>query len=194
MSYTALVVGWIVYFVLHSGLAMTSVKKAAERLMGNGFRYYRLGYSIISTVGLILLLMLSGSIKADYYFHPGGLLRYVSFVFTAFGVILIQVSFRQYKLSSFIGLAPERHGLRRDEILGWIRHPIYSGLILIIVGFFLFIPNTPTLTSCICMLVYLPIGIWLEERKLVREYGQAYEAYRREVPALIPRWSRLTAS
>ena len=191
MNYGVLVVGWLVYFLFHSVLASAAVKRIGEATLGTGYRYYRLVYSIISTVGLLAMLMINGSIEAPYYMEPTGWIRYTSFVFTAFGVMLIQVSFRQYKLRSFLGFAPERHGLRRDGVLGWIRHPIYSGLILIIIGFFLFIPNFPTLISCLCMLIYLPLGIWLEERKLVKEYGAAYEEYRKEVPSIIPRWSKI---
>jgi protein-S-isoprenylcysteine O-methyltransferase Ste14 len=36
--------------------------------------------------------------------------------------------------------------------------------------------------------VYLPIGIHLEERKLIATFGEAYRRYRGEVPALWPRW------
>jgi len=193
MSNTTLFVGWLIYFVLHSGLALTAVKQLAQRILGTGYRFYRLGYSIISTVGLIALLFVNGEVTAPYFFEPLGLLRYVSFVCTAFGVIILQVAFKQYRLRAFLGLIPEVHGLRRSGILAWIRHPIYSGLILIVAGFFLFIPNLPTLISCAFMLGYLPIGMWLEERKLIAEYGQAYRDYQKEVPALIPRLSKLMA-
>lgn len=191
MSKTTLCLGWLIYFGLHSGLASSSVKQIAQRMLGTGYRYYRLGYSILSTVGLIVLLGVNGLIAAPYYFEPQGLARYGSFVLTAFGVIIIQVSFREYKLRAFLGFIPEVHALRRTGILAWVRHPIYSGLILIVIGFFLFIPNLPTLLSCAFMLGYLPVGMWLEERKLVAEYGEAYRAYRKEVPALIPRWSKV---
>jgi methanethiol S-methyltransferase len=191
MEYVFLIGGWILYFGLHSLLAASSVKRSAEHRLGKGFRYYRLGYSLISLVGLVGLLFLSGSIPAAYFFSSEGVIRYVSLVFTTFGVILIQVSFRQYNLKGFLGLEPEAQHLRSDGILRWVRHPIYSGVILITVGFFLFIPNLPSLVSCLCILAYLPVGIMLEEKKLISSFGEAYRSYRKEVPALIPRWSRL---
>ncbi|MFT6214861.1 MAG: protein-S-isoprenylcysteine O-methyltransferase Ste14 [Roseivirga sp.] len=37
------------------------------------------------------------------------------------------------------------------------------------------------------LLIYLPIGIYLEEKKLIQTYGKAYIKYKEEVPALIPK-------
>ena len=34
--------------------------------------------------------------------------------------------------------------------------------------------------------IYVPIGIFFEERKLLREFGQAYEQYKSVSPMLIP--------
>ncbi len=42
------------------------------------------------------------------------------------------------------------------------------------------------LTTLISLFVYLPFGIWLEEKKLIRHFGQAYLDYRQKVPALFP--------
>jgi protein-S-isoprenylcysteine O-methyltransferase Ste14 len=88
----------------------------------------------------------------------------------------------------------EENKLQRSGVLAWIRHPIYAGLILVILGFFLFIPNLPTLVSCGCMLMYLPVGIYLEERKLIKIFGQEYIAYRNEVPAILPNFSKFRES
>jgi protein-S-isoprenylcysteine O-methyltransferase Ste14 len=35
--------------------------------------------------------------------------------------------------------------------------------------------------------VYIPIGIFLEERKLTAEFGEAYKNYRQRTPMLLPR-------
>jgi protein-S-isoprenylcysteine O-methyltransferase Ste14 len=35
--------------------------------------------------------------------------------------------------------------------------------------------------------IYLPIGIIFEEQKLVKEYGDRYKKYQKEVPMLIPK-------
>jgi methanethiol S-methyltransferase len=191
MTYGVLIGGWIAYLTLHSLLASDRVKNAAQQGLGRNYRYYRLGYSVLATLGLVALLMINGGISSDYYFEPSGLPRYISLILTTVGVMVMQRAFRNYRLKSFLGFEPEESRLRTGGALAWVRHPIYSGLILITVGFFLFIPNLPTLISCCSILVYLPIGIYLEERKLIRAFGEAYVKYRKEVPALVPRWSRL---
>lgn len=181
MSYLILIAGWIVYFALHSILALPSVKKRFHPTR------FRLLYSLLSLAGLLLLLFWNGKIQSELFIASKGPVRYLSLMLTTFGVMIIQVTFRQYSLRGFIGLAEEKTELKTTGILQYVRHPIYSGTILITLGFLLFIPNLPTLLSCCCIFAYLPIGIRLEEKKLEEFYGDAYRAYKKRVPSLIPR-------
>ena len=187
MNYFVLACGWIVYFTLHSALASEQVKAGASHSLGRLFRYYRLFYSLFSTIGLLGLLVLNGSIPAAYFFKSEGVVRYLSLMFTTFGVMTIQIAFRQYKLKSFLGFAEEKNEFKIDGILKLVRHPIYSGLTLITIGFFLFMPNLPSLISCLSVFIYLPIGIYLEEKKLIATFGERYRQYKKTVSALVPR-------
>lgn len=185
VAYGLLVAGWVAYFLLHSVLAAAQVKQWAYRWLSP--RGYRLAYSGFALTGLLLLLLVNGSIPAAYFMPSEGAIRFTSLLLTTFGVIIVQVSFRSYSLKAFLGLTAENASLlKTDGILKYVRHPLYTGTILITLGFFLFIPNLPTLISCGCVLLYLPIGIWLEERKLVQQFGDAYRDYQKRVPALIP--------
>jgi len=169
--YVILVVGWVIYFALHSALAG---------------RLNRILYVLMSTAGLLALLFYNGSIHSLKFFVSEGPVRYLSLMLTTFGVMIIQTSFRQYNFKGFIGLSDENSQLRTEGILKYVRHPIQAGIILVVLGFFFFIPNMPTAISSACILVYIPIGIYFEEKKLVATYGDQYVEYRKKVPAIFP--------
>jgi len=192
MNYLILCALWFMYFILHSLMASVKVKSFFTRILKSRFRYYRIFYSLISTIGLLLLLFLNASISAEFIFASKGLIRYLSLMLATLGVIVISRSFREYRLSSFIGLKDEPSELKRTGILKHVRHPIYSGTILIVIGFFLFNPTLATLVSVCCTLAYLPVGIYLEERKLIEQFGNGYLSYKQEVPSVFPDLRKLS--
>lgn len=185
-KYIILVCGWGVYFFIHSWLASSSVKTFIRKHR-KIYSYYRLLYSVISTIGLFLLLAFNSSFPQELLFQSIGWVRYTSLILATGGVIIVSRAFRYYKVSSFLGFKEEDQRFVRSGILNRVRHPIYSGTILIVIGFFLFNPTMPTLVSMACIFTYLPVGIALEEGKLIQQFGEVYRQYKKEVPALIPR-------
>jgi protein-S-isoprenylcysteine O-methyltransferase Ste14 len=74
-------------------------------------------------------------------------------------------------------------GIKKNGLLGIIRHPMYFALII-----FLWC-QTLRLSDIIVNAVltaYVIIGTMLEERKLVLEFEDSYVQYQKEVPMLIP--------
>lgn len=187
MDYVLLGLGWAVYFAIHSVLAADRVKAIFRSLLQSGFRFYRILYSLISTIGLLGLFFFNAAIEGVWLFNPMGVVRYLSLMLATLGVIIVSRAFKEHNALAFVGLKQEEIKFSRSGILNYVRHPIYSGTILITVGFFLFRPTTSSLISTICIFGYLPVGIYLEEKKLINQFGEQYLLYKKEVPALIPK-------
>ena len=95
--------------------------------------------------------------------------------------------YRYYRLL-YVGLESDaQEQFKADGILKYVRHPIYSATVLIVIAFWLFIPNVTTLVSACCIFNYLAIGIPLEEWKLIKKYGEAYREYKDRVPSIMPK-------
>jgi protein-S-isoprenylcysteine O-methyltransferase Ste14 len=90
-----------------------------------------------------------------------------------------------YRRSDRVERSEGNPRLVREGIYGRVRHPIY----LFTLAAFALAPMM-TLDRAIVVLAslaYLAVGIPLEERKLRRLFGPAYDDYRAQVPALLPR-------
>ncbi len=75
--------------------------------------------------------------------------------------------------------------MKSPALYKWLRHPMMLG---ILIGVW----STPQMTMghlvfAAGMTAYILIGIWYEEKDLVRTHGDDYQRYRDQTPALIPR-------
>lgn len=182
-----LIAAWLVYFFLHSALAADATKDWAYKNLRLSKSNYRLMYSIIATAGLAAIIYLIIQTPGRLLFRPMWPFTAIAVLCILSGTWIFNAAFRQYRLRAFIGLAEENFTeLKTSGILNRVRHPLYTGTILWTVAFLLLVPTTSSLTSVICILIYLPVGIWLEERKLIKQFGEKYKDYRKKVPALIP--------
>lgn len=190
--YLILVICWTIYFFLHSYLASEGVKNWFKKVLNKGFKYYRLGYNLISIIGLVAVLLINASIIPVYLIEGNWWTSFGGLVLASWGVIIIRVAFKHYDTNEFLGIRQLKMTDNASKLIikgpsKYVRHPLYSATILIIIGFWLFAPTVANLVTVSCIMVYLGVGIWLEEKKLVKEYGQDYLEYRKKVPMLFPK-------
>lgn len=185
-TYWILIIGWIVYLALHSILASGTFKKWGYTLLPE--RHFRKIYIAFSVIGFMALLLYNGKLGGEPLLEVTSTTKFIAMVPSTVGVIVIRMAFKQYKLSSFLGISNESPSFHAEGILSKVRHPIYLGTILLLIGFALFDPRVPTLISVSCMFLYLPFGIYFEEKKLIKQFGQKYLDYKKEVPAIVPRF------
>ncbi|WKN45698.1 methyltransferase family protein [Tunicatimonas pelagia] len=194
VSYLILAGLWLVYFGLHSFLALAKVKKQVQGWLGQSYRYYRLGYNIIAVITLIPILLYNSIISSEPLVadvRVRDMLQLFGLVLASYGVIVIHLSFKQFSKREFLGVptpaANQVEPLQTDGVLRYVRHPLYAGTILIALGLWCFSPTIANLVTALAWIAYILIGIQLEEKKLLKLYGNEYQTYRQQVPMLIPR-------
>jgi protein-S-isoprenylcysteine O-methyltransferase Ste14 len=78
------------------------------------------------------------------------------------------------------------HELVQTGPYALVRHPIYSGLLLAIVGTALTLGRLGSYVAVVTGLVALLIRIELEERLMRQQFGEAHRAYRQRTWKRIP--------
>lgn len=79
-----------------------------------------------------------------------------------------------------------RGRLVTDGIYAYARHPQYTGLFLVIIGFLIQWPTLITvLMAPLLLMAYVRLARF-EERKATKEFGNAYREYVKKTPAFFP--------
>ena len=190
MFHWLLIILWIVYYAVHSLLASTIAKQFFKNNLSTLYRYYRLGYSIFATITLAWLLYFQYSFKSPVLIRIGWI-KYVSFFILVLpGLLLMGGSIKKYFMSlsgvrSIYQPVPVSE-LKMDGIHRYMRHPLYTGTILFVCGLFFIFPYLNNLIAVVLLILYVFIGIYFEEKKLIKEFGNNYRSYMLNVPKLIP--------
>ena len=193
VGYTALYAG------LHSWLASRRLKEWTRQTLGPGTdRWYRFAYNVVGGITLLLLVpMLAWLPDRVLYTLPAPWL-WLALLGQLVALIGILYGLWLTNIWHFLGLCQlfDIPTVRREDctpplvvrgLYRWVRHPLYFwGLVLIWL--------TPQMTVNRLALfavfsVYLYVGTFFEERRLVEEFGDDYRAYQRRVPRLLP-WRR----
>lgn len=80
----------------------------------------------------------------------------------------------------------QNHELIRSGPYRWVRHPIYTGLLLAVLGSAIALGELRGLIALALITLSFLRKINIEEQFLTQEFGPAYSRYREEVPALVP--------
>jgi protein-S-isoprenylcysteine O-methyltransferase Ste14 len=185
--YLYLIALWALFGLLHSLLAANWWKEWVQRKTGAYFRYYRLSYSLLSLLLLIVIVVYHRQIPLFRLWHTPLLLQLLSALLAAVGLVILVICVRKY----FFYLSGAAVFFQRQEppakletggLHRYVRHPLYVGTLLLVWGMLPLLPQLSYLISCIMITVYTCIGAVFEERKLVKEFGEAYRHYQRSVP------------
>lgn len=183
-----LLLSWSLYFFLHSWLAAVGPKNWFRKKFHNvPFRYYRVGYNLISGIGLVLLLVFQFIATSKQLFIPSAITTTLGVVLLCAGILIMLIAGINYDLKSFFGLIEERKDtLKLNRLNRFVRHPLYSGTTLFFLSICIIWPYYKNLLLLIIYILYIHIGMFYEEKKLVQQYGDDYLQYRSKVKKIIP--------
>ncbi len=182
---------WLGFCALHSLLASPKVKKIAERLLRQQFKFYRLYYSLFAFISLVSILLFLLNTPSVFLYKKTLLSNISGSVIGLGGLTVMFICIRKYftRLSGIKSLFLNENPSNELIITGihkYLRHPLYAGTFLFIWGLWLLFPLLSLLITNLIITIYTIIGIRWEEQKLEAEFGERYQQYKLKVPKLIP--------
>lgn len=171
------IIGWII-------TARVTAKTVREQSGAS-----QLAHSVLLWAGALLL-----------FFHPTGVSVFQRHLFlrtpaiSATAIVLVAgglglAAWARYHLGRMWSgrvTLKEDHAIVRTGPYGAVRHPIYTGLLLALIGSFLAQPTLAALAGLALLTIGLVIKIRQEEQLLTEHFGPEYDAFRKDVRALIP--------
>lgn len=189
---------------VHSLCVTSRVKGLIRGLLGKRFvkAFYRLIYTIFSaatTFGAVWVVL---KIPDHCIFRGPAWLRWPMHGVQAAGLVIGLLSFNAVHFLEFVGaaqawqymterrVAGDMEGITGERLVktgmyAVVRHPLYLAGIMI----FTFEPNITRnwLTVSLLADAYFIYGAFVEERRLIKRFGDEYRRYMKEVPRFLPR-------
>ena len=190
MSTIYILLSLLLWGLVHSLLASLAFKAWLTNLLGKSLmRGYRLFYNIFSLVTFLPILYLVATLPDAPLYSVLAPISYLMLLGQGVGAVLLLVGVLQTDTLYFVGL---RQFFEQEQpakfvtngLYRLVRHPLYTAGLL-----FLWLSPQVTVNSFtlyVAVTIYILIGAFFEERKLLREFGAAYAEYKTKTPMLIP--------
>jgi methanethiol S-methyltransferase len=183
---------WLAYGFIHSLLATNTFKNLLKLILGRFSVYYRILYNILSILLLIPIIQFQLNNSSKLLLEQSLMNQILGGLMMGSGIFLAISSLRHYDFSEFLGMdelrgANKKQFLITEELSSIVRHPLYLSILVMIWGYFGFFGTSLGLVTAISMTIYIRIGVYFEEKKLVEIFGKGYVKYQKEVPMLIPK-------
>lgn len=192
MANLLLALSWALFYILHTTLASSKLKRFLKAKWSVAYKWYSLFYSVLSAVLFVGILLQALFLPVKAIFPPSQFGQYAGYMVATAGVIVMLKAIKEIPLMSFLGLKPKKDEESKPELVitglySQVRHPLYLGLLAIFLGYFLVSGTVGALIHLTCLILYLPVGIYFEEKNLIAVYESDYRKYQQTVPSIFPR-------
>ncbi len=154
-----------------------------ERICGNfQFHEYANSTDCISINAILELVIFHHRSKSDTTTSV-----WVGILFAIGGIIVAAKASQVISVSTVADMRTDRKPeLITGGLYSQIRHPLYLATILIFGAMALIYPFPVVIMFALSMIVYTIIGAYFEERKLVLQYGDEYNEYKKQAGFILP--------
>jgi methanethiol S-methyltransferase len=191
------IVAWGAFALFHSLTVSERYERWARGFLGEErFRaYHRLLFTLYSAVATAAVLLYARSLPDAPLYRLEGIPRYAFHALQLCGAALLL--WTPWDLKEFVGLRQweRRRGgadgtpggndrLFTGKGYGLVRHPLYLGCSMLLA--FHPVQTRNSAATAAAVVVYFYLGTFLEERRLVRKFGEEYRTYQHRVPRFFP--------
>jgi protein-S-isoprenylcysteine O-methyltransferase Ste14 len=185
-----------IWGVIHTLTARPSFKAAHAKVMPKATE--RATYVLLSGLTSIALIGYWATMSGMVWALSSPILVYMLWGLFLFGWAFLLASTFAINHFDLFGLRQVYANFQKQPIAPlrfveramykYIRHPIQTGILLGVWA-------TPTMSMTqiwlsIGFTVYIFVGLWFEERDLIAEHGDIYEAYRKSAGKLLPKFRK----
>lgn len=191
-----LTIGRIAWAIAFLTFAITYIDTLSHTLPRHGQRYVRSAWGRRLLLGVVeagivigaLILVLHVKVTLPLLHRStasidliGGLLVLAAALLAAWAKIVLGRHF-----TGNLGIK-EAHVLIQAGPYGLIRHPIYIGIVLFVIGSGLVWNSAVVLIAAAALWICFAVQSYIEDGLLAAHFGEAFEDYRARVPGILPR-------
>lgn len=160
-------------------------------VLKKNYKFYRIAYSFFALITLAIVVTYNFSMQSFLLWNVNIIEQVIAVVcMLSCGTIMFLFTRKFFFDLSGADVFQKKQSSReliKTNLYKYVRHPLYSATLGFIWSIFLYSPLLSNLISCICITAYTIAGIYIEEKKLVYEFGDNYISYRSQTPMLIPK-------
>lgn len=195
---------FLAFALIHSITVASWFKDLCRRAFGDTFMrvWYRFLYTTMSGITVAIAVYFIKQVPDQVLWYPPVWLRWLLHGVQVSGFLFGIQAFQYLDTWEFMGfrqvwryvtkgdIAGNSEGLTERELVttgvyGIVRHPLYVAGLLI----FTFSPQITVngLTITVLADLYFIFGMFIEERRFVKMFGDQYREYMKKVPRMVPR-------
>lgn len=189
MDYALLAILWIAFYLIQITATRSKLKRNLKLKSSRTKNWFLAAQLLLSFLLLLAVIGISLTIEGEAVFSKSTFSNYLAYLFATLGTILSFKAIKVLSLKKMIGIEPSEgfQKLIQYDLYDRIRHPFYTGILLLFLGYFLFSGSISSAVHLLAFFLAMPLLIMLEEKNLSEQFGEKFETYRSKVSPILPR-------